>query len=83
MSTNQSKRKFYRTDFTVTVLSEGPVADGLSLEALASGILEGDCIGIVEQGESQLLAPLAVVRLLEEEGDSPTVFQLNDKGEDL
>ena len=76
-----TKRKFYSTRFTVTVLSEKPLAQ-VELEDVAYMIREGDCSGQVTQGLSRELNGKQAAAALRRQCSDPGFFRLNDKGED-
>ena len=77
-----SKRKFYRTVFTVTVLSEEPISS-VSLDTLHYFITDGEGSGVVTQEESVPVDGPTMAVMLEEQGSDPGFFQLTDKGEDI
>ena len=76
-----SKRKFYKTIFHVTVLSETPLADGLRLEEVACEIAT-DCSSQMERTFEKLNARQVAVALIKQDS-SPEFFQLNERGEDV
>jgi len=78
----QSKRKFYRTTITVTVLSEEPF-DYDNLEGVHYAITEGECSGHYETTKSETLTAKQVAEALQAEGSDPEFFQLTDEGEDI
>lgn len=81
--TKPSQRKFYKTEFIVTVLSEGPLPDGMGLGEVAYAITDGDCSGAIEQGESKALSPLIAAKGLAIQGSDPSFFGLTPTGEDI
>ena len=81
MKIELSKRKFYRTRFTVTVLSEEPLRS-LELEEVAHAIREGDCSGQVTQGLSYELNGKQMAAALMRQASDPGFFRLTHKGED-
>lgn len=78
------KRKFFKTTFTVEVLSEEePVSDDLSLEEIERGFTSGDWSGRVTcEGSEELSAQEAVYELTEQ-GSDPSFFRLTEDGEEL
>jgi hypothetical protein len=76
-----TKRKFYRTVFTVEVLSEEE-PETVDLETLAYQIGDGGWSGVVEKGESEKLDGLQTARALEEQGSDPCFFRLDENGND-
>lgn len=77
-----SKRKFYVTKFTVTVLSEQPIGDCLELRTIDSLITEGDCSGAVEQHQSKVVGGKKMAALLLEQQSDPGFFGLTEDGKD-
>ncbi len=77
-----SKRKFYRTVFTVEVLSEEEPSP-LDLETLNYQITDGDWSGVVEKGQSLKIDGKQMAKLLIKQGSDPSFFNLTDTGEDL
>ena len=77
-----SKRKFYKTVISVTVLSEEPFEyENLSQVIYAIG--EGDCSGEYHTTEAKVITARQVVRALKAQGSDPDFFQLNEKGQDI
>jgi hypothetical protein len=76
-----TKRKFYRTVFTVEVLSEEE-PEAVSLEALAYQISDGEWSGVVEKGNSKKVNGKTMARLLEHQGSDPGFFRLDEDGND-
>lgn len=78
-----SKRKFYKTKVTVTVLSEYPLDVGhLSLEKLSYLVDTGDCSGEVSVGESKVMGGKAAAKALVKQGSDPSFFMLDENGND-
>lgn len=76
-------RKFYKTIFTVEVLSEDEPADGLNLKDIDYEITEGHMSGVVKDPiVIELTAKEAAQALLEQASD-PEFFLLTAEGEDL
>jgi hypothetical protein len=80
----QSKRKFYRTTITVTVLSEnGPVDQGTPLEDISAEIDSGSCVGQVKIAKTEKLTGLQMARATHRLSSDPEFFQLDENGNDL
>lgn len=77
-----SKRIFYRTVFTVTVLSEDPL-EHMSLEDLAEAIDDGPYVGSFTKQESVPMDGPTTVEMLREMGSDESFFQLTEDGEDV
>jgi hypothetical protein len=76
-------RKFFKTTYTVVVLSEDTPATNLPLEQLAYAITDGDCSGKVsDDGGVLLTGPQAAAALIEQSSD-PSFFRLTVDGEDM
>lgn len=78
-----SKRKFYVNRYLVTLLSEEPLPDAMSLSSIAYEMNEGDCVGEVEQLRCKKVSSKQIVKQLEEVGSDPAFFQLDEEGNDL
>lgn len=76
-----SKRKFYRTVFTVEVLSEEE-PEAVDLDVLHEQITDGPWSGVVEKGATETVGGKAMAKLLIEQGSDPGFFNLTDDGED-
>lgn len=78
----QSKRKFYKTEIKVTVLSEDPY-DYESLSQVAFDIEGGDCSGEVKVIKKERLTGKEAAKALQKQGSDPEFFQLTEEGEDI
>lgn len=78
-----STRKFFRTVFTVEVLSEEPLPDGMTLEAIGEEITTGPSSGDITclDGSVEIDGAKAAELLLRH-GSDPGFFQLTEDGED-
>ncbi len=76
-----SKRKFYKTTITVTVLSEDPGVSGYELGTIAREIVDGDLVGSWSGDEKKIDAK-ECARLLSEVGSDPEFFNLDEDGND-
>lgn len=81
LNTSMTERKFYKTVFKVTVLSEEPLGNP-DLEQIKYMITEGDCSGVVVASEALELDGKQAVRALYDIGSEPGFFRLTSKGED-
>jgi len=77
-----TKRKFYKTVFKLTVISETPVEDD-DLESLNFDITYGDCSGSVERTSDVEINGAQAARELLAQASDPGFFMLTDKGEDV
>jgi hypothetical protein len=77
-----TKREFYKTVFTVTVLSEEPLNEP-DLSDLHHMITVGDCSGVVKQTSARVLNGLQAAQALQEQGSDPEFFQITEEGEDV
>ena len=71
---------FYRTDFRVSVLSDGPVVFD-NLQEVHDAITEGHCLGIVDQVHYGEISAKRCANLCYEFGSDPGFFMLNDAGQ--
>ncbi len=79
-----SSRKFYRTVITVEVLSDLPLPDGLSLEAISNAIEQGDCSGrVITLLDNEPVDGFIMANLLQAQGSDPEFFGLTPEGEDI
>ena len=74
-------KTFYRTTFTIDVLSEEPLGDCLSLSQIDYAISEGDCVGGNLQAAQTLLTGKGAALALIELGSDPGFFNLTEDGE--
>lgn len=72
--------KFYKTTFSIDVLSEEPFGDALSLRQIDDAISFGDCVGSNLRSTSTELTPLEAVNALYQAGSEPSFFGLHDDG---
>jgi hypothetical protein len=77
-----SKRTFYRTIYTVTILSDKPMDDDLSLSDIECEITDGDCSGLVECGASEALTGAEAAQALIAQHSDPSFLGLTEDGED-
>ena len=78
-----TKRKFFKTVFTLEILSEKPIPSDISLGELNYGITEGECSGELNQTEVKELNGKEIATALIAQGSDPEFFQINDSGEDV
>lgn len=76
-------RKFYRNVFSVEVLSEEPLPDSMSLDAIHYEITNGDYSGrlletVVEEVNSKRMAELLLAQ-----GSDPEFFGLDAEGNEI
>ena len=76
-------RKFFKTVFTIEVLSEDPLSSSLSLTDIEYEITEGYCSGTIRVEEATEIDGRTAVALLEAQGSDPEFFSLDHKGNDL
>ena len=74
-------RKFFKTVFTIEVLSEDPLSSSLSLTDIE--FTEGYCSGTIRVEEATEIDGRTAVALLEAQGSDPEFFSLDHKGNDL
>jgi hypothetical protein len=55
----------YKTQVVVTILSDSPLPEELSLESIAHEVRDGDWSGAVEQGESKGISRVEMLKELE------------------
>lgn len=81
--TKPSKRKFYKSLFTVEVLSEEPLPADVDLETVNYQCDQGDWSGDFRRAKLnvQVDGP-TMAKLLQAQGSDPGFFQLTEKGED-
>lgn len=74
---------FWRTTYTVVVLSKDTPASNLGLEELAEAITTGDCSGVSDDDGGKELTRKEMVRALIAQGSDPEFLQLDADGNDL
>jgi hypothetical protein len=77
-----SERKFYRTVIQYEILSEEPIDDPISLEAIANECDEGGWSGQFLDTKHETLNATQTVKALIKQGSDPEFFNLNMDGED-
>lgn len=75
-------RKFYRTIFTVVVLSDKPLGDDCELDYLAYEITDGDCCGSVTAGKPEVLNGKQAADGLIAMASEPGFFSIDSEGND-
>ena len=81
----QSKRKFYKTELKVIIVSEDPVPEDMSLSEIGHEGERGDYVvnsNRIASGNEQIDAKQAA-RVLLDTGSEPEFFNLTEDGEDL
>jgi hypothetical protein len=79
-----STRKFYKTVYTLEILSEEPLEGFLpSLMQLHYMITDGDCSGKMVSGDSVEIDGATAAKLLIEQGSDPEFFMLDEYGNDI
>jgi len=73
-------RKYYRTVFTITVLSTESLPVDLGLSGLAYGITEGDWSGEVDRQADQKLTGKQMADALIAQGSDPEFLGLDAEG---
>lgn len=76
-------RKFYKTTYTITVISEGQLPEGLELSGIEYEITEGDSSGSFEETECIELSGLEAATELIAQGSDPEFFRLDEDGNSL
>lgn len=77
------ERKFYKSTYTTTVVSDRPLSTELELKDVAEQIVSGDLEGEVEAGLNVEITPQEAARLMLEHGSDPSFFGLDDHGNTL
>ncbi len=72
--------KFYKTAFTIEVLSEDEFGECLTLSQIAWAIDEGPCVGRMSCAEATEISPKLMAYTLHEFGSDPSFFMLDDAG---
>ena len=67
-------RKFYKTTFTVEVLSEEPFNETHDLSYIGESITLGECSGTVSISEDEELSAEQMAEALIEQGSDPDFF---------
>lgn len=76
-------RKFYKTPIVVTVLSEEPIPDTMSLEEISREAMEGDYSFEWIRGKEKVLNGKQAARALRKQASEPSFFRLTSAGDDL
>jgi tRNA(Phe) wybutosine-synthesizing methylase Tyw3 len=77
-------RKFYKAVIQVEILSKDLLSDHFlsDLSVVNDAITEGDCSGVVKVIEQKTLTSKQVAKALIKQGSSPSLFRLNEVGEE-
>ena len=78
-----TKRKFYKQQFSMLVLSEEPINPEMSLAEIVREAIEGGFSASDDRGPCLSINGRRAARLLEEQGSAPEFFQLDAEGNDL
>jgi hypothetical protein len=78
-----AEREFYKTIISFTVLSEGKIPDGTSLESMIHETCEGRYVGSYHRAAEILMNGPALVGELREVGSEPGFFELDEAGNDV
>jgi hypothetical protein len=76
-------RKFYKTTYTLVILSEQPINEMASLEDLQYEITDGEFSGITHREKEEIVDGKTMAKLLEGQGSDPEFFRLDAEGNDL
>ena len=75
-------RKFYKTVFTATVLSEEPIPDDIELSDALAEAVDGSYSAKVDRGEAQEMDAAAVSKELLAQDSDPSFFGIGQDEED-
>lgn len=78
-----TNRKFYRTIYTVEVLSDAPIPEGLDLTDVLEEAHIGSYCADVKGQDSFTVDGKEMARLLTDQRSDPQFFDLNEEGDDL
>jgi hypothetical protein len=81
--TTASERKFYQTEYRITVLSEEPLDDPISLEDIIYEISEGHCLGRVDRERAEEISSKRCAQQCEWAGSDAGFFELDEEGNDF
>lgn len=72
--------KFYETTYTIKVLSEEPIGEGMELEDVLDEADSGDFVAYVSDPERRTIDGPTCAKLLVEFGSDPGFFNLDEDG---
>lgn len=75
--------KFYETTYTIRVLSEEPIGEGMELEDVLDEADTGDFVAYVSDPEQRTIDGPTCAKLLIEYGSDPEFFNLDADGKAL
>jgi len=79
-----SKKKIYRTIILLTVLSESPIPEGMSVEDIDAECSEGEFTGKTEwQKVNEVLEGKEAADAVRDTGSSTDFFQMDENGDEL
>lgn len=77
-----TERKFYRTVYTIEVLSEEPIPACMDIEMVIEEAVNGDYSMKCDRGEQEEVDGKRMVKLLQAQGSDPEFFRITAEGED-
>lgn len=77
-----TERKFFKTTYTIVVLSEDTPAAGLCASDVAYEIGDGPCVGTISDDGGVALSAKSMAQALTEAGSEPDFFRLTEDGID-
>ncbi len=75
-------RKFYKTKFIITVLSETPIQD-IGLDHLYNEVTHGDCVLQKMDSREQIVSGKIMAKELFKAGSEPGFFRLDKDGKEM
>lgn len=77
-----TKRRFYKREYVIVLLSEEPIPECLELETIHYLMTEGHCSGIINDLGETKISGKRMASLLIQQGSDPEFFSLTQEGED-
>lgn len=78
-----AKKTLYKTVFTVEVLSEEPLPDGMTLTSIDEEITEGHSSGAFKETKSVTISGKEAVEAVKAQGSDPSFFQMDEEGNEI
>lgn len=80
----RDKRRFFVTEITLQVLSEGePVPGDMDITTVTEEMTDGEYSGMEIKREIREVGPVEMAALLRSQASDPEFFRLNDNGDEL
>lgn len=78
-----NKKKYYKTIYTIELLTEDPMPDPVDIETIHYEMSEGRASGMFKETKVETLSGPEMAKALIAQGSDPEFLFLNEDGEDI